>query len=483
MGKCPVPGGGTPFRVSRWLALVLALGGFLIFLPLTSCTVPDVEDEVAAPADAEAPVIMGARGPLSPEESKAVLARLAETSTEATALQRHAAIEEAVAETPLVAGNTTRVLSDGPESFAAIFAAIHGASDHVNMEYYILEDVEHEGTWLGDLVVEKLREGVSVNIIYDSFGSIDTPAEFFDRLHDAGAKVVEFNPVNPLEASEGYDPNDRNHRKILIADGRTAIIGGVNLAEDYQSLGSGSSAPSAGDTASDGKPRAWRDTNLELEGPVVAQLQSLFLEHWEGQGGPALDRAKLFPIIPPEGGEVARIIGSTPDAAVPRFYVTLLTAIRNARARVWLTNAYFVPPEQAVADLAAAARAGIDVRLLLPGVSDIDEVIDAARANYTALLEAGVRIFEMQDAILHAKTGTVDGVWSVVGSSNIDYRSVIFNDEVDAVVLGSDTATQLDAMFEADMAASREITLDAWRNRPLGQRLEEFFSRIWESWL
>jgi cardiolipin synthase len=481
MGKCPVPGGGTPFRVSRGLALALSLGGFLIFLPLAACTVPDVEDEIAAPADAEAPVILGAAGPLSAEESDAVLARLAETSADATTLQRFAAIEEAVAETPLVAGNTTRVLRDGPESFDAMFAAIRGAADHVDMEYYILEDVEHEGVRLGDLLVEKLRDGVAVNIIYDAFGSLDTPAAFFDRLREAGAGIVAYNPIDPLAGEAAYAPNQRTHRKILIADGRTAIIGGVNLAEDYQSLGSALSSPPEAPPGGEGY--RWRDTNLQIDGPAVAQLQALFLAHWEEQGGAALDQVALFPEIPADGPEVVRIVGSAGDDGVSRYYVTLLTAIRNAEDRVWLTIGYFAPPPQAIEDLAAAAQAGTDVRLLLPGVSDFEAAIDAARAHYTELLEAGVRIWEMDDAILHAKTATVDGVWSVVGSSNIDYRSVLFNDEVDAVILGSDTAAQLEAMFEADAAAAREIDLETWRNRPLGQRLEEFFWRLWDGLL
>lgn len=481
MGKRPVLGGGTPFRMSRRLALAPALGGFLIFLPLSSCTVPDVEDEIAAPADAEAPVILGAAGPLSPEESAVVLARLAETTADASALQRHVAIEEAVAETPLVAGNRTRVLRDGPESFDAMFAAIRGAADHVNMEYYILEDVEHEGVRLGDLLGEKLRDGVAVSIIYDAFGSSGTPAAFFDGLRRAGAGIVAYNPIDPLAGEAEYDPNQRTHRKILIADGRSAIIGGVNLAEDYQSLGSAlSSLPEA----PPGEPGyRWRDTNLRIDGPAVAQLQSLFLAHWEEQGGAALDRVALFPESPADGPEVVRIVGSAGDDGVSRYYVTLLTAIRNAEDRVWLTIGYFAPPPQAITDLAAAARGGTDVRLLLPGVSDFEGIIDAARTHYTELLEAGVRIWEMEAAILHAKTATVDGVWSVIGSSNIDYRSVLHNDEVDAVILGSDTAAQLEAMFEADTAAAREIDLETWRNRPLGQRLEEFFWRLWESWL
>ncbi len=448
---------------------------------LAACAVPAADDQIATPADGETPRVLGTRGPLTAAESQAVLARLAENTADATLLQRHAAIEQAVADTELVAGNRTRVLRDGPDSFRAIFAAIRSARDHVNLEYYILEDVESDGARLGDLLAAKLGQGVAVNIIYDSYGSIETPVEFFDRLRDAGAAVIAYNPINPLEAGEGYAPNARTHRKILVADGRRAVIGGVNLSADYSSRAPGlSSLPEA----PEGEPRYhWRDTALELDGPIVAQIQTVFLEHWEVQGGRGLGELALFPEIKAESDEVVRIIGSSPDQGLPNYYLTLLSAIRTAEKNVWLTAAYFVPTEQALDDLEEAAERGIDVRLLLPGVSDSEDAINVAQSHYGDLLEAGVKIWEAHDVILHAKTATVDGVWSVIGSSNFDHRSVLFNDEIDAVVLGSDTAAQLEAMFQADTEAARPIDLATWRQRPFGQRLDEFFSRLWESML
>ena len=467
----------------------------LLALALVSCAaVPDVDDQVASAADAEAPRIVAASGPLSAEESKAILDRLAAEPGDESALQRHVALEQAVAETPLVAGNRTRILRDGPETFRAIFDAIRAARHHVNIEFYILEDVESDGVHLGDLLVEKAREGVAVNLIYDSHGSQETPAAFFDRLREAGIAVVEYTPLDPLKATNGYDPNARTHRKIVVVDGRLGITGGINLARTYESgSGSGSGASSSGGSTSggaeaaatdaDGKPTVWRDTSILIEGPVVSQLQALFVAHWHQQKGPEIDESGFFPEVPEHGDEVVRIIGSTPDAAIPRYYVAVLTAIRNAEARVWLTASYFIPTEQEMADLTAAARRGVDVRLLVPGVSDIETTVDIARSNYTELLEAGVKIWETQGVILHSKWMVVDGVWSVIGSSNFDHRSVIFNDEVDAVVLGAETGEAFEWMFEEELPNAKAIELEAWRDRPFGQRLKEHLSRLWQNWL
>ena len=442
---------------------------------LAGCAaVPRVNDTPSP----EAAQIVGARGPLTAQQSRALLDRLAPEPGDAGILKRHTAIEQAVAETPLVAGNATHLLIDGQETFAAMFAAMRGAKTSINLEYYILEDVESDGLRLSDLLISKRGQGVAVNILYDSYGSKATPPEFFRRLRDAGAAVVEFNPLNPVTF------NFRDHRKILVVDGEVAIVGGINLSTTYQSS-SGSGAPASGGAG--GKPASyWRDTDLEIEGPVVAQLQSLFLEHWEQQKGPPLDHAQYFPAVAPKGREVVRIVGSTPDKAVPRFYVTLLSAIRNAEKNVWLSAAYFVPTAQEEDDLVAAARRGVDVRLLLPSDSDSKMALAVGRSHYGSLLKAGVKIYEVQDEVLHSKTASIDGVWTAVGSSNFDPRSVVFNDEVDAIVLGSATANAFERMFQRDLARAKPIDLESWRRRPLGQRLMELFevtSFLWRNWL
>jgi cardiolipin synthase len=437
---------------------------------LAGCAAVPKVDDTPSP---EPTHIEGARGPLTAAQSRALLDKIAPEPGDAGILKRHMAIEEAVAETPLVAGNATRILIDGGETFAAMFAAMRGAKSSINLEYYILEDVTSDGVRLSDLLVSKCQQGVAVNILYDSFGSGSTPPDFFRRLRDAGARVVEYNPLNPVTF------NFRDHRKILVVDGEKAIVGGINLSTTYQTL--------AGSGGAGGKTAPyWRDTDLEIEGPVVSQLQDLFLVHWSQQKGPALDRARYFPAIAPQGHEVMRIVGSTPDEKVPRFYVTLLSAIRNAEKNVWLSAAYFVPTDQEEQDLIDAARRGVDVRLLLPSDSDSKMALAVGRSHYGYLLEAGVKIYEVQDEVLHSKSASIDGVWTAIGSSNFDPRSVVFNDEVDAVVLGSDTATEFGRMFEKDLARARPISREEWRHRPLVQRLLELVevtSFLWRNWL
>lgn len=445
---------------------------------LAACaTAPEI-DQSGAPATGK-PEIIGANGPLTAGQSKELLAQISDAPGDAGILKRHMAIEQAVAETPLIAGNRTRILHDGVDAFRAMFADIRNAKRQVNLEYFIFEDVKSDGVALGDLLVAKRRQGVQVNIIYDSYGSSGTPSAFFDRLKDAGVHLVEFNPIDPLAAKNGYDLNDRDHRKILVVDGATAIVGGVNLSTAYQSNRFGKSGAPA-----DTPPTEHvRDTDLEIEGPAVAWLQRLFLDHWNQQQGQPLPTALFFPKIAADGTEVIRIVGSTPDKSIPRYYVTLLSAIRNAEKSVWLSAAYFVPTHQEKEDLSDAARRGVDVRLLLPDKSDSPRAIEVAHSAYSDLLEAGVKIYESHDVVLHSKTVVIDGVWTAIGSSNFDQRSIVFNDEVDAIVLGSATSQIMQGMFEDDIRNANRIDLAAWNDRPFWEKVEEMFSRIWQNML
>jgi cardiolipin synthase A/B len=446
----------------------------VLCLLLAACAeVPELPDNTPTAK----PVILGTRGPLTDKQSKALFARLGPDGQDM--LQRHLAVEQAVAETPLLAGNRTRVLENGPDTFRAMFEAIRAAQDHVNLEYFILEDVKVDDMSLGDLLVAKRHQGVQVNVIYDSYGSIDTPDLFFDRLIREGISVVQYHPFNPIDAvAGGYSPNDRDHRKILVVDGKLAIVGGVNLSAAYTSAGPGH--PRKKD---DPQSLPWRDTDLQIEGPAVAQLQHLFLDQWQGQQGPALDTRTFFPTLADKGREAVRIIGSSPDRNQPRFYVTLLSAIRTAQKRVWLNTAYFVPTPQEMEDLIGAAKRGADVRIEVPDSSDSDLAIAVQHSRYEDLLEAGVQIYETHDEILHSKSAVIDGVWSVIGSSNFDHRSVIFNDEVDAVVVGGDTAQSLEALFAKDFAKANRIELAAWKDRPLVEKMREMIARTSQSML
>jgi cardiolipin synthase len=293
-----------------------------------------------------------------------------------------------------------------------------------------------------------------------------------------GIQIVEFNPVNPFVAGADWSLNQRDHRKLLIVDGRVAFLGGINISSVY----SGGSSRKGMLARPTGTP-AWRDTDLQLRGPAVAELQKLFLATWTAQGGPPLSDAAHFP--PPEvaGGEVVRAIGSSPEEPFSLIYATLLSAIDSADTSVHLTNAYFAPDPQLLERLEAAAARGVDVRLILPARTDSWIVFHAGRAYYERLLRAGVKIHERRGVVLHSKTALVDGVWATVGSTNLDWRSFLHNHELNAVVLGTGFGAQVQAMFDKDLAESDEITLAAWLRRPLSLRIKEMMARLWEYWL
>ncbi len=455
--------------VGRWAAVAaLALLGACSSLPRIN---PDMARHRAAPQ------LEGVRGPLSAERSRQILDGLRAAGGDSDVLGRHLALEAALDDSPLVAGNKVRLLQDGPATYDAMFAAIDAAHDHIDMETYILEDDEI-GRRFAAALIAKQRAGVQVNLIHDSVGTLGTPKEFFTALTDAGINVLEFNPVNPLTATAGWDVNQRDHRKLLITDGRTAIMGGINISSVY----SGGSF-SQRSKASAASKLPWRDTDLQIDGPVVAELQKLFMQTWEKQKGAPLAQRQYFPALSKQGDEVVHAIGGSPDEPYSIIYATLISAIDSANTEVLLTNAYFVPDPQLVASLSAAAARGVDVKIVLPSATDSALVFNAGRAHYDELLRAGVKLYERQDVLLHAKTALIDGVWATVGSTNLDWRSFLHNQEVNAVVLGKDFGQRMRAAFDADLAASRQITLEAWEKRSPLQRMKEQFGRLWQYWL
>ena len=446
----------------------------LALATLAGCAhVPLVDEADLAKASEGSQIkVFGARGPLSTRQSKAVLGRLAEQAPDAGALERHLAVEQIVAESPLFTGNQVRILRDGAETFPAMFAAIRQATRYVYLEYYIFEDVTCDGEMLSELLIRQSRAGVRVRVIYDGIGSIGTDSVLFDKLQAAGVQVVEFNPLNPWKRHSAL--NSRDHRKLLVADGTVAIIGGVNLSSTYQS------APEF-----QASQNIWHDTDIEVTGPVVPELEKLFKEHWREQLGVPLESEgdTPDPTQPPPGEEVVRILGSSPAKLKRRYYVTVISAIRNAESSIWITGAYFVPTHQEKEGLMAAARRGVDVRLLLPSRSDSGPALAVQHSHYEDLLRAGVKIYERDDGILHSKTMVIDQVWSIVGSSNFDHRSVLFNDEVDAVVLGKATGERLVDDFQADLQHAQAIDPEQWRHRSALEHLRENFWRLWEQLL
>jgi len=434
--------------------------------------VPDLARPSGAPLRIE-----GKNGPLSPARSKAILEGLASRGEPTDIFARHLALEEALVGSPLTAGNEVVLLRNGPATYQAMFVAIAAARDHVNMETYIFEDDE-VGQRFAQLLMERQRAGVQVNLIRDGAGTFGTPPAFFQRMRDAGIRVLEFNPLNPLVLRKDWELNQRDHRKLLIVDGRVAFLGGINISSVYSGGSFGSAAPRrrAGDLA-------WRDTDLQVRGPVVAEFQKLFLAAWQNQKGDPLPERAWFPPPEPAGRQVVRAIGSSPEEPFSLIYATLLSAIGSAETSIHLTNAYFVPDPQLLTALEAAAARGVDVRLILPSQTDSWLVFHAGRAHFDRLLRAGVHIHERRGVILHSKTALIDGVWATVGSTNLDWRSFLHNHELDAVVLGADFGAQLQAMFERDLAGSDTLTLEAWERRPIGPRLKEWFARAWEYWL
>ena len=440
--------------------------------------------------------LQGARGPLTQAQSKQILASLSKKAPQAGALERHVAIEEAIADHPLTVGNAVRLLEDGPQTYAAMLTAIRGAKHHVHMESYIF-DADDVGAEFASAMAERRRAGVDVRLVVDGVGSIHTPPEFFRGLREAGVDVQVYNPINAgTVLTRGLEVQRRDHRKLLLVDGTVAFLGGINISGVYTSggisgqrggvAGSQGGGESSGASASAAKTdkafddRPWRDTQVRLEGPVVNDLERSFLRIWSAiRKESASPDPKLLPPAPARGTALVRAVEGIPGDGPNDMYLALIAAVDNAESSVRITMAYFVPHDALLASLEAAARRGIDVRIVLPSRTDNWIVLSAGRSYYDELLEAGVKIFERRNRLLHSKTATIDGVWSTVGSTNLDWRSLAYNEELNAVVLGTEFAQQLEAHFEQDIRNSNAITPEAWAKRPLGDRLKESLARTW----
>ena len=453
---------------------VLGLGG-------GCATLPKVSDAIDNASTQEPPQILSAKGFLSPEKSTALMERLKRSVAPTDMLQRYSAVIESVSGSPLTSGNKVTLLIDGAATYAAMFKAMENARDHINLETYIMEDDE-TGRRFSDLLLKKQAEGVQVNIIYDSRGSFSTPAPFFQRMRDAGIQVVAFNPINPLKARKSWRLAHPDHRKILIVDGKTVFTGGVNISAVY------SNPPSGGSGLSGGKQdnvaaMPWRDTDVQVEGPVVAEFQKLFLDTWQRQKGPDLPKRNYFPDLKATGKVLVRAVGSSPGETNRLTFVLYVSAITFSENSLHLTNAYFVPDEETVNALIAAARRGVDVKIILPGTTDSSLTLNAGRYFYSRLLKSGVKLYKRRDVMLHAKTAVIDGVWSTVGSTNMDFWSFSTNDEVNAVILNKEFAAEMEKMFAGDLAMSDEIRLEEWKKRPVLNRFKEWFAHQFQRWL
>ena len=392
-------------------------------------------------------------------------------------LAYHARLHDQASDCPIIAGNKVTLLQTARQALGAIFEIIEAAQDHVHMEYYTFADVRLDDRSLFDLLEAKARAGVEVAMIWDAVGSDDTPDDQFDRLQAGGVRVLEYHSINPLRHYFNASINDRDHRKLIVVDGKTGILGGVNLSKVYETPESVGRGP-------DPDHAYWVDAAARIEGPAVAEIQKLFFHTWRGQGGdpaPLRGGPEHDPPRPPvQGNETLRIDGSAPHEHRPLYKSSIRAAIAGARRHIILATGYFVPTRDEWQLLADASRRGVVVDLLLAGYSDVAAAVHAARIIYGKLLRAGVRIHEVHRGMLHAKVATIDGVWTAIGSSNFDRRSVYFNNEIDAIVLGHATAASVEAMLRAEIGRSVHVGLREWQARPVRNRILELSTQVWK---
>lgn len=412
----------------------------------------------------------------------AALSKPAPPGDPADLLQRHLAFERMFnSDRPLVAGNRATLLLNGPATYQAMLAAIATARDHVHLETYIF-DGDEIGMRFADALIERQRAGVQVALIFDSVGSMATARSFFERMSGTGIAVLEFNPLNPLSGHRrSWTFNHRDHRKLLIVDGELAFIGGVNISKTYSSVPSGRRRQHDAEGA--GSNDGWRDTHLRIEGPVVAEFQKLFLATWARQEAAPLPDRNHFPPLSAKGDEIIGAVGSSAEAHDSPIYLALLSAIYRAQQQIHLTIAYFAPDRHLSKALVRAAQRGVDVKLVLPARSDFWAIFHLGRSYYAALLRGGVKIYEREGSVMHAKTMCIDGVWSTLGSSNMDLRSFLHNDEINAVILGRAFAAQMQATFADDLNESSPISHERWQRRSWKLRLKERVARAFAYWL
>lgn len=354
------------------------------------------------------------------------------------------------AEAPLLDGNAARLLIDGPAVFPAMLERIASAERCVHLENYIFRD-DRVGRRFADALAERARAGVEVRVLFDWIGSIRTARAFWTRLRDEGCHVHAFGPPSIRRPGALLR---RDHRKLLVVDGRSAVVGGLCIGEEW------------GDETT---TECWRDTAVALDGPVAHALDRSFLAMWRRAGGTLPDPDTTLPA--PVGNVLVRTVDGPPTRARAYRLYQLITA--TAERTLYVTGAYPLAPATLRSALAAAARAGIDVRLLAPGRSDLPLLNQAARAHYAELLRAGVRIFEWTGPMLHAKTVVADGRIALVGSSNLNPFSLMGCYELDVEIQDEHLAGALERQFLDDLASAREITRDLWHTRPMPQRLRE----------
>lgn len=350
----------------------------------------------------------------------------------------------------LSGGNRVTLIAGGDKFVDTVLDSMSKAEKSINLESYIFSS-DNVGMLVAEKLAEKARSGVEVNVIYDAIGSIRASSQMFNMMRDAGVEIIEFHPILPWKKNWGL--TFRDHRKVLVIDGVKAFVGGINIGKEY-----------AGKKY---KGDSWRDTHVMVEGPAVKDVQFFFMENWYRNGGSVMNAGRHFPDIEEAGEKLLMVLCSRARRNVKPVHESYLSAMKNARHSIYITNAYFVPDAKIFRKLIKAAERGVDVRLLLPGESDIAIVKYASMYLYKRYLKNNIRIFEYQQSILHAKTAVIDGVWSTVGSSNLDRRSFRKNLEMNVVVLDQRFGDQMEVMFMKDLEKSKEIILQKFQRRSL----------------
>ena len=368
----------------------------------------------------------------------------------------------------LVSGNRVTLLHDGEQTFPAMLEAIAGAKHEILLEMYWFAS-DGVGRQFADALIERAEAGVKVRVIYDAVGSIQTDSRMFSRLRDAGCKVEEFNPIAPWRARFRIGLlNNRDHRKLLVVDRQVGFTGGVNLGDEWAPRSAGGAG--------------WRDDTIRIEGPAVEQMCAIFDFGWRRIVEPQTTTLPRFrpPADPADSkGSRVRVLANHYFRQRRAIRHTYLRRIRSAQRSVCITNSYFVPDGQIRRVLAQAVKRGAQVRVIVPGETDVVAVRHAARKLYGRLLLAGIQLYEWQGPILHAKTAIVDGRWCTVGTYNLDSRSLRFNLEVVAAVEDAAVAAAMEQRFIEDLERTRPVSYDEWRLRPLHVRmLDDFFYRF-----
>lgn len=356
----------------------------------------------------------------------------------------------------ILRGNSITALQNGNEIFPAMLQAISSAQRSITFETFIYWSGE-TGDKFSQALSERARAGVPVSVIIDWVGSTRMDQSLLDAMQAAGVHIHRYRPLRWYNLGR---MNNRTHRKLLVVDGRIGFTGGVGIADQW--IGDG------------GDPEHWRDMHFQVEGPVVAQLQAAFNDNWIRTTGHVLNGPRYFPVLKEEGKMEAHVFIASPSSGSESMHLMYLLAIAAAEARIDLTASYFVLDNLLIEALIAARNRGVRVRILLPGLHmDVLTVKIASKAQWGALLQAGAEIYEYQPTMLHSKLLIIDATFVSVGSTNFDIRSIRLNDEASLNIYNSDFATDMTAVFEADLLAAKPYSLARWQNRPLHQKIAE----------